>query len=148
MQPPSFIVAILPDVSIHSSSPFTTPPPPRCVLVFLLTAVRATARPVHARAAPIAFARPRTRRGTHPKNLRGVHQPLCLFFQSVQDLFELQRGLNNCFAHDLVARTPPSSRLLFAHLDGWTTTQQPSVFSKAFARRWRTRHNTRRILMN
>lgn len=24
------------------------------------------------------------------------------FFQSVQDLFELQRGLNNCFAHDLV----------------------------------------------
>jgi cytochrome c oxidase subunit 5a len=24
------------------------------------------------------------------------------FFQSVQDLFELQRGLNNCFAYDLV----------------------------------------------
>jgi len=24
------------------------------------------------------------------------------FFQNVQDLFELQRGLNNCFAHDLV----------------------------------------------
>jgi cytochrome c oxidase subunit 5a len=24
------------------------------------------------------------------------------FFQSVQDIFELQRGLNNCFAHDLV----------------------------------------------
>ena len=24
------------------------------------------------------------------------------FFQSAQDLFELQRGLNNCFAHDLV----------------------------------------------
>ena len=24
------------------------------------------------------------------------------FFQSVEDLFELQRGLNNCFAHDLV----------------------------------------------
>jgi len=24
------------------------------------------------------------------------------FFQSVQDVFELQRGLNNCFAHDLV----------------------------------------------
>ncbi|KIK77778.1 hypothetical protein PAXRUDRAFT_363209 [Paxillus rubicundulus Ve08.2h10] len=24
------------------------------------------------------------------------------FFQGAQDLFELQRGLNNCFAHDLV----------------------------------------------
>jgi len=24
------------------------------------------------------------------------------FFQSAEDLFELQRGLNNCFAHDLV----------------------------------------------
>jgi cytochrome c oxidase subunit 5a len=24
------------------------------------------------------------------------------FFQGVQDIFELQRGLNNCFAHDLV----------------------------------------------
>ena len=24
------------------------------------------------------------------------------FFQSVEDVFELQRGLNNCFAHDLV----------------------------------------------
>lgn len=24
------------------------------------------------------------------------------FFQSVEDLFELQRGLNNCFAYDLV----------------------------------------------
>jgi cytochrome c oxidase subunit 5a len=27
------------------------------------------------------------------------------FFQSAQDLFELQRGLNNCFAHDLVPST-------------------------------------------
>ncbi|KZS93366.1 COX5A-domain-containing protein [Sistotremastrum niveocremeum HHB9708] len=27
------------------------------------------------------------------------------FFQSVQDIFELQRGLNNCFAHDLVPST-------------------------------------------
>lgn len=24
------------------------------------------------------------------------------FFQSAEDLFEVQRGLNNCFAHDLV----------------------------------------------
>jgi len=27
------------------------------------------------------------------------------FFQGAQDLFEVQRGLNNCFAHDLVPST-------------------------------------------
>ncbi|KAH7107802.1 COX5A-domain-containing protein [Auriculariales sp. MPI-PUGE-AT-0066] len=27
------------------------------------------------------------------------------FFNGVEDLFELQRGLNNCFAHDLVPAT-------------------------------------------
>lgn len=33
------------------------------------------------------------------------------FFEGVEDLFELQRGLNNCFAHDLV---PPSEVLVEA----------------------------------
>ncbi|WAQ87527.1 hypothetical protein PtA15_8A431 [Puccinia triticina] len=28
------------------------------------------------------------------------------FFEGVQDLFELQRGLNNCFAYDLVPAVP------------------------------------------
>lgn len=28
------------------------------------------------------------------------------FFESVEDSFELQRGLNNCFAYDLVPGTP------------------------------------------
>ena len=27
------------------------------------------------------------------------------FFQNAEDLFEVQRGLNNCFAHDLVPST-------------------------------------------
>ena len=34
------------------------------------------------------------------------------FFESVQDLFELQRGLNNCFAYDLV----PSPEIVEAAL--------------------------------
>ncbi|KAF9225199.1 COX5A-domain-containing protein [Gyrodon lividus] len=34
------------------------------------------------------------------------------FFQGAQDLFEVQRGLNNCFAHDLV----PSSNVIEAAL--------------------------------
>lgn len=28
------------------------------------------------------------------------------FFESVEDTFELQRGLNNCFAYDLVPGMP------------------------------------------
>jgi cytochrome c oxidase subunit 5a len=46
-----------------------------------------------------------------PKSLSGGHEAesfesfterYTAFFQSVEDLFELQRGLNNCFAYDLV----------------------------------------------
>ncbi|POW05932.1 hypothetical protein PSTT_09330 [Puccinia striiformis] len=32
------------------------------------------------------------------------------FFEGVQDLFELQRGLNNCFAYDLVPAVPTAAR--------------------------------------
>lgn len=34
---------------------------------------------------------------THP-----IHYICSKFFDSVEDTFELQRGLNNCFAYDLV----------------------------------------------
>ena len=65
--------------------------------------MRAAARPApqFIRASPVAFSR----------NMSSAHQQESFeaftnryvsFFQSVQDLFELQRGLNNCFAHDLV----------------------------------------------
>ena len=32
----------------------------------------------------------------------GFNQRYQTFFENVEDVFELQRGLNNCFAHDLV----------------------------------------------
>lgn len=38
----------------------------------------------------------------HQETFESFTQRYVAFFQSVEDLFELQRGLNNCFAHDLV----------------------------------------------
>ncbi|KAI0347937.1 COX5A-domain-containing protein [Trametopsis cervina] len=36
------------------------------------------------------------------ETFEGFTERYVQFFQSAQDLFEVQRGLNNCFAHDLV----------------------------------------------
>lgn len=38
----------------------------------------------------------------HQETFESFTERYVAFFQSVEDLFELQRGLNNCFAHDLV----------------------------------------------
>ena len=38
----------------------------------------------------------------HQETFESFTQRYVAFFNSVEDLFELQRGLNNCFAHDLV----------------------------------------------
>lgn len=45
------------------------------------------------------------------------------FFQGVQDIFELQRGLNNCFAHDLVPSVPVVEEALKAarRVDDYST---------------------------
>lgn len=45
------------------------------------------------------------------------------FFQGVQDIFELQRGLNNCFAHDLVPSVPVIEEALKAarRVDDYST---------------------------
>ena len=46
---------------------------------------------------------------TRPADLFPPLPPLAAcskFFESVEDSFELQRGLNNCFAYDLVPGTP------------------------------------------
>jgi len=45
------------------------------------------------------------------------------FFQGVQDVFELQRGLNNCFAHDLVPSVPVIEEALKAarRVDDYST---------------------------
>lgn len=58
------------------------------------------ARPVATRVAP-AFARPSS--SAHgQETFESFTERYVNFFQSAQDLFEVQRGLNNCFAHDLV----------------------------------------------
>ena len=58
------------------------------------------ARPAAARVAP-AFARPSS--SSHgQETFESFTERYVNFFQSAQDLFEVQRGLNNCFAHDLV----------------------------------------------
>ena len=55
-----------------------------------------------ARVAP-AFARPSSSAHGHgAETFESFTERYVQFFQSAQDLFEVQRGLNNCFAHDLV----------------------------------------------
>src|SRR5712691_1970052 len=45
----------------------------------------------------------RVRSGGHEaESYESFTERYTAFFQSVEDLFELQRGLNNCFAYDLV----------------------------------------------
>jgi len=38
----------------------------------------------------------------HEETFESFTERYVNFFQSAEDLFEVQRGLNNCFAHDLV----------------------------------------------
>lgn len=40
--------------------------------------------------------------GQHQETFESFTERYVNFFQSAEDLFEVQRGLNNCFAHDLV----------------------------------------------
>ncbi|KAI0311988.1 COX5A-domain-containing protein [Amylostereum chailletii] len=58
------------------------------------------ARPVALRATP-ALARPSSS-GHGQETFEQFTERYVSFFQSAEDLFEVQRGLNNCFAHDLV----------------------------------------------
>lgn len=58
------------------------------------------ARPAVRRVAP-AFARPSSS-APHQETFESFTERYVQFFQQAQDLFELQRGLNNCFSHDLV----------------------------------------------
>jgi len=58
------------------------------------------ARPAIRRVAP-AFARPSSS-APHQETFESFTERYVQFFQQAQDLFEVQRGLNNCFAHDLV----------------------------------------------
>ncbi|PCH34345.1 COX5A-domain-containing protein [Wolfiporia cocos MD-104 SS10] len=58
------------------------------------------ARPAVRRVAP-ALARPSSGHA-HEETFESFTERYVNFFTQAQDLFEVQRGLNNCFAHDLV----------------------------------------------
>ncbi|KXN86170.1 Cytochrome c oxidase subunit 6, mitochondrial [Leucoagaricus sp. SymC.cos] len=70
------------------------------------TVLRAASRPSFvassARSAPLLI------RGAHEhaqESFESFSERYVSFFQNAEDLFEIQRGLNNCFAHDLVPST-------------------------------------------
>ncbi|KAI0053391.1 COX5A-domain-containing protein [Auriscalpium vulgare] len=57
------------------------------------------------RARPVLRATPALTRPSstaHQETFESFTERYVSFFQQAQDLFEVQRGLNNCFAHDLV----------------------------------------------
>lgn len=69
----------------------------------LSTVLRAAARPSLAtsasRTAPLLV---RNASGHGQESFESFSERYVNFFQNAEDLFEVQRGLNNCFAHDLV----------------------------------------------
>jgi len=76
----------------------------RRALTSLLPTLRvARATPLASPIAARAFAStPRAASGHEAESFESFTERYTTFFQSVEDLFELQRGLNNCFAYDLV----------------------------------------------
>ena len=62
----------------------------------MLSILRTASRP-NARLASLRFA------SSHAQeSFESFTERYVTFFQGAEDLFEVQRGLNNCFAHDLV----------------------------------------------
>lgn len=66
----------------------------------MLAASVLRARPAATRLAP-KFARMASH-AHEQETFESFTERYVSFFQSAEDLFEVQRGLNNCFAHDLV----------------------------------------------
>ncbi|KAF5332461.1 hypothetical protein D9611_005353 [Ephemerocybe angulata] len=67
------------------------------------TAFRAAARPALAARATLApVLAVRHASGHAQETFEQFTDRYVKFFQGAEDLFEVQRGLNNCFAHDLV----------------------------------------------
>ena len=72
----------------------------------LSTVLRTVARPsVIARSARTAPALVRFSHDHAQESFESFSERYVTFFQNAEDLFEVQRGLNNCFAHDLVPST-------------------------------------------
>ena len=68
--------------------------------------LHATARPsVVARSARTGPIFIRSASGHAQETFESFSERYVKFFQNAEDLFEVQRGLNNCFAHDLVPST-------------------------------------------
>jgi len=72
------------------------------VSAVLRTAARPTLAAKSARASPFAV---RAASGHAQESFESFSERYVNFFQNAEDLFEVQRGLNNCFAHDLVPST-------------------------------------------
>ncbi|KAF9528168.1 cytochrome-c oxidase chain VI [Crepidotus variabilis] len=69
----------------------------------LNTVLRTAARPaVAARTARTTPILARYASGHAQESFESFSDRYVKFFQNAEDLFEVQRGLNNCFAHDLV----------------------------------------------
>jgi cytochrome c oxidase subunit 5a len=67
----------------------------------LLTSVLRTRAPVALRTVSTPFLA-RAASGHHQETFEEFSERYVKFFQGALDLFEVQRGLNNCFSHDLV----------------------------------------------
>jgi len=75
---------------------------PQMLSSVLRAAVRPSIVARNARTTPL-FVRPAS--GHAQESFEEFSQRYVHFFQNAEDLFEVQRGLNNCFAHDLVPST-------------------------------------------
>lgn len=62
----------------------------------------AAVRPLVAQRAPLALAQTRLYSAHKEETFESFTERYVQFFEEAEDLFEVQRGLNNCFAHDLV----------------------------------------------
>ena len=70
---------------------------------FLTTTLRTATRPSLSLAARITPTQSRPSSSAHAQEtFESFSARYTAFFTAAQDLFEVQRGLNNCFAHDLV----------------------------------------------
>ncbi|KAJ7631672.1 COX5A-domain-containing protein [Mycena polygramma] len=64
--------------------------------------LRASVRPTVARSVLPSLARSRAYSDHPQETFESFTERYVEFFNKAEDIFEVQRGLNNCFAHDLV----------------------------------------------
>ena len=102
-KPTIFAVALTPStvviVAVVAGVPSRSHPPAVMRIQVVSTLIRA-------RPSTVSRVTPRLVRlssnGHHQETFEAFTDRYVNFFQTAEDLFEVQRGLNNCFAHDLV----------------------------------------------